>query len=144
MRGPGAQPAAVGGEGGKAPNNFSLAKWINSWTFFFFQNFKSVHIYMKDAEFAETNDKSIFRFLILEIWWFLYSKLFSFLFRWIFSTKSTITQKINIGKIGKLNFQLFQDTTHLACKYDHFWTIFFVNNFMVKVKTIENWEQNRL
>ena len=39
--------------------NFFLAKWVNPWTHFF-QNFKSVQIYMKDVECAEANEKSVF------------------------------------------------------------------------------------
>ena len=39
--------------------------------FFFFKN---VQIYMKDAECAEINGKSIFRFLFFELWSLLYSK----------------------------------------------------------------------
>ena len=42
----------------------------------FFLNFKSDHIYMKDAECVETNEKSVFQyfwFLVCEIWLFLYS-----------------------------------------------------------------------
>ena len=35
------------------------------------KNVKSGYIYMKDAECAETNEKSIFRFLIFEMWSFL-------------------------------------------------------------------------
>ena len=53
---------------------FLLTKWINSWVKMF-QIFESVHIYMKDAECAETNEKSMFRFLrflVFEIWTFLY------------------------------------------------------------------------
>ena len=42
------------------------------------------------------------QFLVFEIWSFLYSKLVNF--RWILSTKSTITQKIKIGKIRKIDF----------------------------------------
>ena len=59
---------------------FFLVKWINSWTNFF-QNFKSVQMYMKDAKCAETNKKSIFsflRFLVFEIWTSLYWKLVNF------------------------------------------------------------------
>ena len=46
---------------------------------------------MKDAECAETNEQSIFRFLIFEIWSFLYLKLDHFLMD--FEKKSTKTQK---------------------------------------------------
>ena len=39
--------------GGEAPRQLLFfAKWINSWTIFF-QNFKSVQFYMKDAQCAE-------------------------------------------------------------------------------------------
>ena len=54
-----------------------LIKCINSWTKMF-QNFKSVHIYMKSAEFVETKEKSIFQFQVSEMWSFLYSWLVNF------------------------------------------------------------------
>ena len=41
---------------------FFFANWINLWITFF-QNFKIIHIYMKDAECAEMNEKSNFLFL---------------------------------------------------------------------------------
>ena len=87
--------------------------------------FKNGHIYMKDAECPETNEKSIFlylQFLVSEIRANFYSKLVSF--RWILSTKLTITlQQIKTGKIGKLIFHLFQLVAHISCKSYHFWTI---------------------
>ena len=50
-------------------------------------------IFMGDAECAETNEKSIFRFLFYELSW-------KFIENWvIFSTKMTITPKIKIGNI---------------------------------------------
>ena len=66
--------SGVAAVGGQVPHQFFLAKLINSWTIFF-QNFKSVHIYMKHAECAEINAKWIFRFLVYEIWSFFYSNL---------------------------------------------------------------------
>ena len=60
-----------------------------------------------------------------------------------FSTKSTIFQKLNIGKSI---FHSFHHIAHLSCKYGHFWgtTIFFgqfwwyfgqfSKNFMYKIK----------
>ena len=39
------------------------------WQFFLAHG---VHIYMKEAEYDETNEKSIFRFLVFEIMSFLY------------------------------------------------------------------------
>jgi len=43
---------------------------------------KSVQIYMKDAEYVESNEKSIFQLLFFEFWSFLYSNHPNF--RWIF------------------------------------------------------------
>ena len=57
----------------KKTSIFFLAKWMDK--FFFF---KSGQIYMKDAECAETNEKSILWFLLFEIWLFLYSKFVNF------------------------------------------------------------------
>ena len=59
------------------------------------------------------------RLSVFEIWSMLYSK--SAHFQLIFSTISTITQKL---KIGKSIFHLLQHIPHLSCKFDHFWTIF--------------------
>ena len=50
-----------------------MDKFIDN--FFFF---KSGQIYMENAEYAKTKEKSIFRFLVFEIWPFLYSKLVNF------------------------------------------------------------------
>ena len=88
-------------------------------TFQFFFSFKSSQIYMKDAEWAETNRNRFSDFLVFEIWSFLYSKLFIFL--WILSTKSTITRKIKIGKFIKLIFHSIQHCAYLSCEYGHFW-----------------------
>ena len=67
-------PKACGVQG-RSPGGgyFYSAKWKNLWTKLF-QNFKSVHIYMKYTKCAET----IFRFLVFEIWSFLCSKLVIF------------------------------------------------------------------
>ena len=51
-----------------------MIKKIKCFSTIFFQNFKSGHIYMIDAECAETNEKLIFPFLVFAIWSFLYSK----------------------------------------------------------------------
>ena len=53
-------------KGAKPKTNFFKAEWI-CFTFFF----QSGQIYMKDAESAETNEKSLFRILVIEIWTFL-------------------------------------------------------------------------
>ena len=68
---------------------FFSAKYIKYFSTKKFQNFKCGHIYMKDAECAEKNEKSIFRFLDNEIWLLMCSKLVYF--RLISSTKSTVT-----------------------------------------------------
>ena len=67
-------------------------------------------------KFAETNEKLIFRFLVYEIWPFLYSKLVNFW--WILSTKLTITQKIS--EIWSF-IRFSKDCAHLACEDSHFW-----------------------
>ena len=96
--------------------------------------FKSGQIYMKDAQWAETNEKQIFQFLVFWGMVVFVLKIRSFL-----CTKSTITQTL---KIGELIFYSFQLIAHLSCKFDHFWRFFFVKNLMViKVKTLENCEQ---
>ena len=82
---------------------------------------KSVHIYRKYAKCAETNEKPILQFLqilVLEMW-SCFGQNWS-IFRWILSTKSSITQKICIAKFGKLIFHSFQIIVHLFCKYDYF------------------------
>ena len=56
--------------------------------------------------------------MVFEIWTILYSKLVNF--RWILSSKLTITQKLKIAKIGKLIFHSFQHIRHLSWKLDHF------------------------
>ena len=105
---------------------FFLAESIKCFSTNFFRNFKSIHIYMKDTECAEMNEL-IFRFLgflVFEIWSFFYKNWSTF--QWILSTKSTITQKIKIEKIGKFISHSFQLIALLFCKFDHFWkTLFF-------------------
>ena len=54
---------------------------------------------MKDAECAERNEKSIIRFLVFEIWSFLYSKLVSFSMN--FEYKFDHNSKIKNLKISK-------------------------------------------
>ena len=76
----------------------------------FFQ-FKSGQIYMKDAECAETNEKSIFRILRFFSFWdmvIFVPKIGNF--RWIFSTKSTMTWKI---KIWNMIFHSIRHCGHL-------------------------------
>ena len=54
---------------------------------------RNSQIYMKDANCAETNEKSIFRFLFFELWW-------KFIQNWGDSgSKMTITWIIKIGKL---------------------------------------------
>ena len=112
MRGPVAQLPAI----------FSfIVKWINPWTFFFISKVIKL-IYMKDAECAETNEKSILRFLQFldfEMWSFLYWNVVHFW--WIVNANSTIIQKIKIGKIWKLIIHSIQHCAHLSSKYGHFW-----------------------
>jgi len=74
--------------------------------------FKSGQIYMEDAESAGSKEKSIFRFLLNELWSFLYWNVPHF--RWIF----TITRKI---KIGKLIFHSLQHIAHLSWKWNQNW-----------------------
>ena len=59
--------APVGGVGAKPPTMFfsQIGKMFFDKTN---QNFKSGHIHMKDAECAETNEKSISRILFIVIW----------------------------------------------------------------------------
>ena len=59
-------------------------------------------------------------FFVFEIWSILYSK--SVNFQLILSTKLTINQKINVGK---LIFHSFQHIAHFSCKFGNFWPIFF-------------------
>ena len=63
---------------------------------------------MKYAECAEANEKSIFLFLVFEIWPFLYSKLVNIW--WILSTKSTIFQKLKIIKLFSHILKVFKLT----------------------------------
>ena len=66
---------------------------------------------MKDAECAETNAISIFRFL-------LFTLSLKFIESWgDLSTKMTIIWKINIGKLIYLSIQ---HILHLSCKFYHF------------------------
>ena len=79
-----------------------FAKWIYSSTKGF-QNFKSFHIYMKDAESAKTNEKSIFRFLVFELWSILYSKLIEKLTNFEYKTdhiSKTKNRKIDFSFIS--------------------------------------------
>ena len=66
---------------------------------------------MKDGEYAEMNEKSIFQFLLFEL------ELVIFVLKiWlIFNVFSQETQKI---KIGKLIFHSFQHIVHLSLKWD--------------------------
>ena len=89
---------------------------INSWTNFF-QNFISVHNYMKDAKCTETNKKSIFRFLVDEIWSFLYSKFVNFSMNF-----ECIIHHNSKNKNQKIDFSFV--SVHLFSKFDNFWTIF--------------------
>ena len=66
--------------------------------------FRSVQIYMKDAEYVETDEKLIFRISIFELWSFLYSKHSNF--RWIF----TITRE-NKSEISFSVFHSFQNVS---------------------------------
>ena len=57
------------------------------------------------AQCAETNEKSIFRFLVFDLWSSLCSK---FIENWqIFSTKSTISRKLNIAELSQVYIKPF-------------------------------------
>ena len=66
MRGPNVQPRKREGGGGvvwqRLRTKFILGKWINV---FRQKKLKSGHIYMNYAEYTETNERSIFQFLVL-------------------------------------------------------------------------------
>ena len=105
----------------------------NSHNFFFPQNalkscfptkdmqtplLRSAHLYIEDAQCAETNEKSYYRFLFLElaivqIHWKLGR----------FEYKNYHKSKIIIGKILNLIFLSIQPIPHLSCKLYHFWKI---------------------
>ena len=58
---------------GEAPHQFFFCCQMDE-IFFDKHFFESGHIYMKDAEYTETNEKSFFQFLqslVFEIWSFL-------------------------------------------------------------------------
>ena len=63
-------------------------------------------ILIKGVQWAETNEKSSFRFFVFELWSILYWKFFENLT--ILSTKSTISQKLKIGKGFFLRFNTFR------------------------------------
>ena len=82
---------------------------------------------MKDAKCADTNGKSIFWYLVFEIWSFFYSKLVNF----------SLNFEYKIDHISKNNnlishYKSFQLIPHLFCKFDHFWIFFLVGD------TLEN------
>ena len=93
------------------------------------------YIYMKDAHGAESNEKSYFwpiRFLFFELCSILYSK---FIEIWsILSTKTSISEKIKIAKIGKLIVHSSLHILHLTCKFGHFWNNFFFKRFIRSAK----------
>ena len=113
-------------DGGETPQTKVSGMDKISWIIYFL-NFKSIHIYMKDVECAETNGK--FNFLIFAVFWDIYSRLCTqnwSIFRWLLSTKSIITHKL---KIGKFIFHSFQFIAHLQCKFDHFWKKMYCEEF---------------
>ena len=68
-------------------------------------------VLMKDAKCAESNEKSIFRFLFFKLLW-------KFIKNWRhLSTKKTITPKI---KIWNLIFLMIQPIPDISCKFDYF------------------------
>ena len=91
------QSKNIWGLGAEASHQFffRFSQMVEKMLIIFF--FRRGHICMKDAECAVVNEKSIFRFLVFEIWSILYSKLLHFLR--ILSTKSTITQKTRNLKV---------------------------------------------
>ena len=68
----------MGGVGGNATYPFFLSRMDKMFFDNFFLNLKNVHIYMRNAEYAETNEKLIFVDLVFKLWSFLYSKLVNF------------------------------------------------------------------
>ena len=72
MRGP-VCTVPLGDVGGDGPHQmlWKISKIIKCFSTTFFQNFKSGHIYTKDAKCAVTDEKSIscfLQFLVFEIW----------------------------------------------------------------------------
>ena len=119
--------------GGQAPHQFIFQpNGSNVFSTIFFQNYISGHIYiyiyMKDAEWVETNEKSIFwflRFLVLEIWSFFFQKRSQvFDENWV----------QNRPLLGKFLFHLVQLIPHIFCKFDHFWTTFYWSVTHLKIQ----------
>ena len=91
------------------------------------KSFKRSQIYRKHALWAKTNEKSIYRFLRL-LFFELCLILYNSSKNWtILCTKTTIYQKLIIGK---LIFHSFQHIPYLLCKHDHFW-IFLVEKHFI-------------
>ena len=121
----GHSPSGVCGGRSSLINFFKPIKWFSP------KKFESVHIYMKDAECTEIIKKSILQFLVS--WYGRFTTQNQYIFRWILSTKLTITQQIKIAKIRKITWNSFQMIAHLFCKLDPVLiNIFFVGD------TLEN------
>ena len=66
------------------------------------KSFKRGQIYIKDAQCAETNEKSILRFLFFQLWSILYSKLIE---KWTnFEYKNDHNSKTKNRKNWKIDF----------------------------------------
>ena len=77
---------------------------------------------MKDTEYAESKEKSYFRFfqfLFFELSWKVHRKLGWW--RYISNQKMSITRKIKIIKIWNLICLSIQPIPNLSCKFKHFW-----------------------
>ena len=96
---------------------------------------KSGQIHRKYAQWAETNGRSIFRYLIFEIWSILYWHFFStwVFFRATFSFRDMVdfaygwpytilTKSPNKNLKAKNHCQI---NAHLSCEFGHFWTTLF-------------------
>ena len=84
-----------------SPNIFLFSRMDKYFNILYF--YKSGQIYIKYAVCAETNKKSIFWFLVSEIWWFLYSKLvyFSMIFKYkIYHNSKTKNRKVEFSFVS--------------------------------------------
>ena len=95
---------------------------------------------MKDAKCADTNKKSIFRFLVFLDMIIFVLKIINF--RWIF----TITQKMKIGKIWNLIFLPIRPIPDLSCKFENLWIFFFFKEvkFTWKIQNRLNRKKNQI
>ena len=87
------------------------------------KSFKSGQIYRKDVQWAETIEKSIFRFYFFNYGWFCTQNLSK---NWsILCTRTTISQKLKIAKLIFICFSIFQSWFPLI------WDIIFFRTFYI-------------